>query len=56
MPCSRETDPKLACQIGEVHARLHDVAMLAYGVHDSDGFNMLPNNDWRLYIKNNFVK
>lgn len=56
LPCSRVTDPKLACQIGEVHARLHNVAMPAYGVYHSDGFKPLRNNDWRLYIKNNFVK
>jgi Ser/Thr protein kinase RdoA (MazF antagonist) len=56
LPCSRGIDSKLASQIGEIHARLHSVAMPAYGVHNSGGFKPLPSNDWRLYIKNNFVK
>jgi Ser/Thr protein kinase RdoA (MazF antagonist) len=56
VPCTEAVDHKLAFQIGVYHALLHNVAMPAYGVHENDGYRTLEHNDWRLYIKNNFMK
>jgi len=55
-PCTGTIDDKLAFQIGQYHAKLHEVKMPGYGVEGVDGYQFLDQNDWRLYIKNNFEK
>ncbi|MEK3748673.1 aminoglycoside 3'-phosphotransferase/choline kinase family protein [Paenibacillus sp. FSL E2-8871] len=56
VPCTSNIDQSLAFQIGNYHAMLHEVTMPAYGCYGSDGFQMVENNSWRLYLKNNFEK
>ncbi|WP_018755497.1 phosphotransferase family protein [Paenibacillus terrigena] len=56
IPCTGNIDDELAFQIGVHHAKLHDVKMPRYGVEGIDGFQFLHQNNWRLYIKNNFEK
>ncbi|ULO07619.1 aminoglycoside phosphotransferase family protein [Paenibacillus sp. 19GGS1-52] len=56
VPCTGVVDQQLAYQIGVYHAKLHNVTMPGYGVHETAGFRMLEPNDWRLYIKSNFAK
>ncbi|MCR8630222.1 phosphotransferase family protein [Paenibacillus radicis (ex Xue et al. 2023)] len=55
-PCTGVVNDKLAFQIGVYHAKLHEVKMPGYGVEVKDGFQYLDQNNWRLYIKNNFEK
>ncbi|WP_152392817.1 aminoglycoside phosphotransferase family protein [Paenibacillus guangzhouensis] len=56
MPCTGKIDDELAFQIGRYHAKLHEVEMPGYGVEGIDGYQFLNQNNWRLYIKNNFEK
>jgi hypothetical protein len=45
----------LAFDIGRVMGLMHNVEMPGYGVEQRGGFKMLPLNDWRKYIKDNFT-
>lgn len=56
IPCTGVINEKLAFEIGVHHAKLHEVKMPEYGVEVKDGFQSLDQNNWRLYIKNNFEK
>ncbi|MGN7413009.1 phosphotransferase family protein [Paenibacillus sp. SAF-068] len=56
IPCTGEMDENLSFQIGMYHAMLHEVKTPGYGYHGSDGFKLLDQNNWRLYIKSNFEK
>lgn len=56
VPCKSNIDQSLAYQIGEYHAMLHQVTLPAYGCYGSDGFQVVENNSWSLYLKNNFEK
>ena len=56
VPCTGAIDDELAFQIGVFHAKLHEVKMPGYGVEVLDGFQYSNQNNWRLYIKNNFEK
>lgn len=56
MPCTGDIDEKLSYQIGVYQAMLHEVKTPRYGYHLSDGFHLLDQNNWRLYIQNNFEK
>ncbi|MEC0093473.1 protein kinase family protein [Paenibacillus macquariensis] len=56
IPCTGNIDDELAFQIGVYHAKLHEIKMPWYGVEGLDGFQFLNQNNWRLYIKNNFEK
>jgi hypothetical protein len=56
VPCTGVIDEKLAFQIGVYHAKLHEVKMPGYGVEVIDGFQFFDQNNWRLYIENNFEK
>jgi len=56
IPCTGKMDDELAYQIGHYHAMLHEVKMPGYGVEGVEGYQFLDQNNWRLYIKNNFEK
>lgn len=56
IPCTSVINEELAFEIGVHHAKLHEVKMPEYGVEVKDGFQSLDQNNWRLYIKNNFEK
>lgn len=53
---SESISEKLSFQIGEIHAKMHEISTGSYGVEYVDGFRHLEQNDWRLYIKQNFEK
>ncbi|WP_238327471.1 hypothetical protein [Paenibacillus gorillae] len=53
-PCTGDIDEKLAYQISMYHAMLHEVKTPGYGYYLSDGYKVLDQNNWRLYIKSNF--
>jgi aminoglycoside phosphotransferase (APT) family kinase protein len=42
--------PKLAKGVGELHAKLHEISSESYGSFTNEGFEILPNNDWRMFI------
>lgn len=56
MSCTGDIDEKLSFQMGVYLAMLHEVKPPGYGYHVADGFNLLDQNNWRLYIKSNFEK
>lgn len=56
IPCTGAIDDELAFQIGVFHAKLHAVKIPGYGVEGVEGFQISCENNWRLYIKNNFEK
>lgn len=55
-PITGEVSAALSFEIGCLLGRLHSVGMPGYGVDEADGFKLLPQNDWRLYIQSNFEK
>jgi Ser/Thr protein kinase RdoA (MazF antagonist) len=42
--------PELAKEVGELHAKLHEISYEFYGSFTDEGFEILPENDWRLFI------
>jgi len=42
--------PELAKEVGELHAKLHEISYEFYGSYTNEGFEVLPENDWRLFI------
>lgn len=56
IPCTGAINDELAFQMGVFHAKLHETKMPGYGAEGLDGFQFSNQNNWRLYIKNNFEK
>ncbi|WP_454191095.1 phosphotransferase family protein [Paenibacillus sp. Marseille-Q7038] len=56
MPCAGAINDELAFQMGVFHAKLHETKMPGYGAQGLDGFQFTNENNWRLYIRNNFEK
>ncbi|MFF2886300.1 phosphotransferase family protein [Paenibacillus sp. NPDC057967] len=55
-PCTGDIDEKRSYQIGMYLAMLHEVKAPGYGYYVTDGFKLLDQNNWRLYIKSTFEK
>jgi aminoglycoside phosphotransferase (APT) family kinase protein len=54
--CPASISEQLSFQIGVNHAKIHEVSTSGYGVEYADGFRHLEQDNWRLYIKQNFEK